>query len=113
MKCQLQFVETLPDGRHLHRCPVCKRNRRAPTKDSAGVKAMCGKSAAQILVEQVLSAEDRAKLFPESDPTLIGNRLAAMTKAIGIPPCKGCEQRQAWLNNAELWLRGLVGASGS
>ena len=41
----------------------------------------------------------------ELDPTLIGNRLAALTTAIGIPPCGGCGQRQEWLNRAHLWLR--------
>lgn len=50
-----------------------------------------------------LTDAELAELFP--DPTLIGNRLAKLTTALGIPPCGGCGQRQVWLNDAHLWLR--------
>jgi len=53
-----------------------------------------------------LTDAERAELFP--DPTLIGNRLAALTTALGIPPCGGCGQRQEWLNRAHVWLRDHV-----
>ena len=42
----------------------------------------------------------------ELDPTLLGNRIEALTKAIGIPPCGGCASRRDWLNRAHAWLRG-------
>lgn len=29
---------------------------------------------------------------------LLGDRIAAATKAVGIKPCGGCKKRQAWLN---------------
>jgi hypothetical protein len=28
----------------------------------------------------------------------LGDTVAKVTKAIGIPPCGGCKQRQEWLN---------------
>jgi hypothetical protein len=41
---------------------------------------------------------------------LAGDLIAAMTTALGIPPCGGCEGRQEKLNNwhaaALAWLRG-------
>lgn len=37
---------------------------------------------------------------------LAGDLIAAMTKAIGIPPCGGCEKRREWLNRAHAWLLG-------
>jgi len=37
---------------------------------------------------------------------LAGDLIAAMTKAIGIPPCDGCEKRRQWLNRAHAWLLG-------
>lgn len=54
-----------------------------------------------------LKDRDVAELFPgESDPTLLGNRIAALTSAIGFPPCGGCTARKNWLNKAHAWLRG-------
>jgi hypothetical protein len=46
------------------------------------------------------------ELFGDSDPMLLGNRIAALTTALGIPPCGGCSKRQEWLNAAHRWLRG-------
>lgn len=42
------------------------------------------------------------------DPALLGNRIAALTSAIGLPPCGGCEVRKAWLNKAHAWVRSLL-----
>jgi hypothetical protein len=55
----------------------------------------------------VKDAEAR-ELFGDDadDPTLLGNRIAALTAAIGLPPCSGCSGRQKWLNAAHKWLRG-------
>lgn len=56
---------------------------------------------------QGLTQAEREELFPgESDQSLLGNRIAAMTTALGIPPCGGCGNRKAWLNKAHAWLRG-------
>jgi hypothetical protein len=40
------------------------------------------------------------------DPTLIGNRIAAITTRFGLPPCDGCNSRKRWLNRVHAWLRG-------
>lgn len=54
-----------------------------------------------------LTDAEVAELLPgESDPTLIGNRIAALTTALGIPPCGACNARKEWLNAAHKWLRG-------
>jgi hypothetical protein len=54
-----------------------------------------------------LTDNEVADLLPdESDQTLIGNRIAALTTALGIPPCDSCGKRKEWLNAAHLWLRG-------
>lgn len=53
----------------------------------------------------LLSPEETESLFGEDDPTLLGNRIAALTAALGIPPCCGCEKRKTWLNRAHQWIR--------
>jgi len=56
------------------------------------------------------TAQEIAVLLPGiEDQTLIGNRLAAMFKEIGFPPCEACDDRRAYLNRAELWLRNYLG----
>jgi hypothetical protein len=30
----------------------------------------------------------------------LGDMVAAVTKAVGVKPCGGCKERQAWLNEA-------------
>jgi len=42
-----------------------------------------------------------------ADPTLLGNRIAALTSAVGIPPCGSCGKRKGWLNRAHQWIRSL------
>ena len=48
------------------------------------------------------------ELFGDADETLLGNRIAALTTALGFPPCGGCGQRREWLNRAHQWLRSVV-----
>jgi hypothetical protein len=52
-----------------------------------------------------LSDDEHRELFGESDPSLLGNKIKALTQSLGIPPCGGCGQRAAWLNKAHSWLR--------
>ena len=52
-----------------------------------------------------LTASEVKELFPDEDPTLIGNRIAALTAALGIPTCGGCDKRRQWMNKAHLWLK--------
>lgn len=58
----------------------------------------------------ILTPSESRELFGDDDPTLIGNRLAALTEAIGIPTCGSCQGRKAWLNRAHQWLRGIKAA---
>jgi hypothetical protein len=57
-----------------------------------------------------ITTEEAIDLFGSDaeDPTLLGNRIAALTEAIGIPPCSGCSKRKEWLNRAHAWLRSLL-----
>lgn len=56
-----------------------------------------------------LTDAEVAELLPGEDPTLIGNRIAALTTALGIPPCGGCGKRKEWLNKAHALLRRMAG----
>jgi hypothetical protein len=50
------------------------------------------------------------ELFPDiDDPTLLGNRIEKLTKALGWPPCNGCDKRKEWINKAHLFIRNLIG----
>lgn len=42
--------------------------------------------------------------LPEESRKLIGDRLAELFAAIGLPECGGCEKRKQWLNAAHRWL---------
>ena len=55
----------------------------------------------------VLSPAEIRQVFGADDPTLLGNRVAQLTKAIGWPPCPACQARQKWLNRAHAWWRGF------
>lgn len=92
--CEPTFIRTAADGRKQWRCRRCGHH----TYGETPPRRNCDRAA-------VLTAEETESLFGASDPTLVGNRIAALTKAIGIPPCGGCESRQAWLNKAHAWLR--------
>ena len=104
MNCDLQYARPLPDGKHLLTCQTCGREIRTRRPDKA-FKAACGKAGSA----PQLTAEEQAALFPKTDPTLIGERIAAMTKALGIVPCGGCNKRREWLNRAHQWLRDQFG----
>jgi hypothetical protein len=102
--CPLEFVREDGD-RFIHRCPECNGEVRSKYRDPAMRKQQCGVDRSHL---GRLTTKEAGELFPgESDPTLLGNRIAALTTAIGIPPCGGCEKRKAWLNNAHAWLRSL------
>jgi hypothetical protein len=53
-----------------------------------------------------IRTDEAKELFGDSDPSLWGNQIKALTDAIGIPPCGGCDKRRQWLNKAHLWLKG-------
>ena len=117
MSCTWQEFEE-PDitGRRRVKCTRCGKTS-GKTKDplerihSSSCRALGDKPAAVAQVP-VLSAQERKELFGESDPTLLGNRIAELTKAIGIPPCGGCNMRIDWLNRAHVWLREKLSTPG-
>lgn len=75
------------------------------TKCGRTVASRDGKATARCLESVVpLTKREKAELLGD-DPTLWGNRLAAITSAIGLPPCLGCDGRRKWINAAHLWLR--------
>lgn len=68
-------------------------------------RIVCGRcDAFSIKGDHGLTDAEVAELFP--DPTLIGNRISALTTALGIPPCDSCGRRKEWLNKAHSFLRG-------
>lgn len=98
MNCKLTTIGEA-DGKTIHVCSRCKTERRTTQTDARKIKVRCGAkhSPPELRV---------AELFPGEDPTLLGNRIAALTAAIGWPPCGGCTKRKNWLNAAHDWLRG-------
>ncbi len=68
----------------------------------------CGVAKQQDQPPPPLTPTELTELFPNEDPTLLGNRIKAMTEAIGIPSCGGCEARKRWLNSAHAWIRSAV-----
>jgi hypothetical protein len=55
-----------------------------------------------------LTDSEITELFPGEDPTLLGNRIKALTDRFGIPPCAGCGKRQKWINDVHEWLRATL-----
>ena len=64
------------------------------------VKAMCDGVRERLLPDELIAAHG----------PLAGDVIAALTKAIGIPPCGACEKRRQWLNQAHQWLRDRLGS---
>ena len=104
MFCELEYDRQDGD-RHILRCRNCGGEVRSRYSDPAKRRHPCG--TPRIIANGPFTTEEVESLFDgESDPTLLGNRIAALTTALGIPPCGGCAKRKAWLNKAHLWLRG-------
>jgi hypothetical protein len=105
---QCDFVQ-LPDGRWMCQDPECgyvttKAYHRAPLSN-------CKKRtrAAQVAESRGLfAASELSSLESAAGGKLLGDWIADLTTAIGIPPCGGCEKRQAWLNAAHAWLLGIA-----
>jgi hypothetical protein len=106
MNCHLEFVR--PDGdRFIHRCSVCNREVRSKYRDPSMRKQACGIAGPPTL-EQSLRPAEKRKLEAAAGGKLLGDWIADLTTAIGIPPCGGCEKRKAWLNAAHAWLLGIA-----
>lgn len=105
MNCTLELVRE--DGeRFIHRCPKCKAEVRSKYRDSAMRKQTCGIAGQPALIDS-LPAKDRIAFEHSAgrEGMLLGDYIAAMTTAIGIPPCGGCDKRKEWLNAAHRWAK--------
>lgn len=49
---------------------------------------------------------DLRNCTPVQTPLKLGDRVEAVTKALGIPTCGGCQKRKAALNKLSDWWRG-------
>ena len=70
--------------------------KRKCTNGDAGLKAL--ESMPPEAIAEIHTGSQRCGM-------LLGDVIADMTKAIGIPPCGGCEKRRQWLNTAHQWVR--------
>ena len=96
MDCIFKRLRTAGE-RTVYRCENCKREH-ASALPPEQIHRQCGKAP----------PIDHAAVLPEEDRKLLGDRLADMLAAIGIPPCGGCEQRKQWLNAAHQWIAGIT-----
>jgi hypothetical protein len=103
MRCKLETLDQLPSGRYAVRCKVC--GKRSTAKNPAALKMTCGQfgEASELLTEEI-------RQEAELRGVLIGDVIAALTKAVGIPPCGACDARRVWLNSAQQWLTGWLGS---
>lgn len=108
MNCALEFVRE-DGGRFVHRCPACKAEVRSKYHDPDSRKRVCGIAGPPELAD-TLPAKERAAFAAAAakEGMLLGDYIAAMTTAIGIPPCGGCEQRKKWVNAAHRWVNGRL-----
>lgn len=98
--CQCGIVSRPP--RFPVRC-ACGRRYTAPGQLSEEPpKARRAAPAIRVPKEIIVAAEAEAL----KRGLLAGDMIAALTTALGIPPCGGCERRKEWLNRAHAWLRG-------
>lgn len=93
------IFEEVKEG--LFRCASCGTERNSSRKRQCGIHG-------PLPFEATLKTAEKAKLESAAKQSgmLLGDAIAALTNAIGIPPCGGCEKRKAWLNAAHAWLIG-------
>ena len=75
---------------------VCTSCLRPMPRKFPDAKRMCRGTSTPAIVSE---------LQMQSGTVLVGDVIAELTKAIGIPPCDGCEKRRQWLNKAHQWVR--------
>lgn len=104
--CDLVLVGEV-DGRLQFQCSRCNKRCKAPRSNLSAIPTMrCGTVAP---MKPDVTSKEKAELFPDVDPALIGERIAALTSAVGIPPCAGCGKRREWFNKAHAWARTFYG----
>lgn len=101
MNCDLIYVE--PRGaKHLLRCEACGAEVVSSSR-SPKMNCIAAGDAPPPFPKEVMKA---AALRAEERGVLLGDLIAEMTRAVGIPTCGGCEKRRQWLNRVHAWLRG-------
>jgi len=93
MNCITENVEGIV------RCKACRRP--MPVK-YPNAKRTCGASpGGQDIPKEIYAA---IEVQAESHGMLVGDAIAAMTKAVGIQPCVRCERWRQYLNKAHAWI---------
>ena len=92
------------NGKRLAECELCgaKWNTHWPLDR---IHHNCPAMPRPIALAPTLTPAEVAELFPNEDPTLLGNRIKALTEAVGIPACGGCDKRREYINRCHQWLR--------
>lgn len=101
MNCEPETVEV--GGSTIRRCQRCQR---PMSEKYPNAKRNCGIVAEAARPKLPSALQSAAEAKADAQGMLLGDLIAAMTTAIGIPPCGGCEKRKAWLNKAHAWLLG-------
>lgn len=102
MKCRWQT-----DGIHaatgwpMYQCAACGNRVPSPYLPEL-IEATCGRGTGPDVPPEIAVAVATAA---ESRGMLLGDMVKALTDAIGIPTCGGCDKRREWLNKAHAWLR--------
>jgi hypothetical protein len=85
---------------------VCKFCRRPISLKYPNAKRNCGSLKAEPKLPSEIQQEVEAKA--EAGGMLLGDAIAALTTAVGIPPCASCKDRQAalneWHRRARAWI---------
>lgn len=100
--CDLKPISDL-DGKIVYRCAECGKPLTASERDPARIFRNCSK-AGPPRERKLLSDGECTSLFGKTDPTLLGERIKALTDAIGLPECGGCKKRREWINKAHAWV---------
>lgn len=84
-------------------CPACGRGPYV-----RGARHRCGPPEGST-IEESLAHQERQRLalvdeLPEESRKLLGDRLAELFAAVGIPECPTCAKRKEWINAAHRWV---------
>jgi len=108
MYCTFQYVGTDHRGLNTGQCSLCGHTIYVPSIVSITdvvSRRLCEAGGKMPPPAKAFTDAELSELFPNDDPTLWGNRIKAVTDAIGFPPCGGCDTRRRWINAAHEWVR--------
>jgi orotate phosphoribosyltransferase len=84
---------------------VCRGERLTPEKCEAMRLVWKHLAAAKSEVAAALSPDEFEELAGDTDPSLVGNKVATFLKLWGVGPCIGCDNRRRWLNRLHRWCK--------